>query len=219
MIGGALLLGSGLLALPIGAVAWASSRLAGGVALLVGVALLAVAGRLATRNSSPLLLTLSADALHLAPLGLSARPGAAAGVIPLTSIVAYKHWLSQGRVFARYYLRLELADGRVLRLADPPGALPSNPLGTVLLRELVAQLARQVGPGTVVRPLFSQTVVAYRLMQGSWLGLLAALGLLWCRYPVAGVVLLACVVVYLLSYYRARRQANGDTEAPGNSGS
>lgn len=208
---GALLLGGALLALPIGAVSWSSSRVVGGVALGLGVGLLLLAGRLATRNSSPLLLTLNANALHLAPLRYGTTPSVAAETIPLSSIVAYKHWLSRGRVFARYYLRLELADGRVLRLADPPGALPDNPAGTVSLRELVTQLARQVEPGTVVRPLFSQTVVAYRLMQVSWLVGLTALGLLWDRYLMVGVGLLACAVVYLLSYYQARRQTSSDS--------
>lgn len=201
LVGGALLLGGGMLALPTGAVIWPSSSLVGGVALLLGVGLLVLAGRAATRNSFPLLLTLNADALHLAPLGYGASPSVAAEIIPLASIAAYKHWLSRGRVFSRYYVRLELVDGRVFRLADPPGALPSNPAGAVSLRELVAQLARQVGPSTVVRPLFSQTVAAYRLMQGSWLVLLAALGLLWSRYPVAGGVLLIFAVVYLLDLF------------------
>ena len=209
LVRGALLMGGGVLALPLGAVVWQHSRLAGGVALLLGAALLGLAGHLAGRNSSPLLLTLRADALHLTALGGGAAPGAAAETIPLTSLVAYQHWLSRGRVLARYYLRLELADGRVVRLADLPGAPPATSAGGVPLPELVAQLARRVGPGTVARPLFSQTAAAYRLMQASWLGALAAPGLLWRGYLAAGLLLPACAAVYLLSYYQARRQANG----------
>ena len=91
----------------------------------------------------------------------------------------------------------------------PPdlGAGPGQPPGTVLLRELVAQLARWAKPGTVVRPPFSQTAAGHGLMQLGWLGVLAALGLLWRGYLAVGALLLAVATVYLLRYYQARRQA------------
>lgn len=204
---GSLLVGCGILLLPIGVVSWSYSRLGGGGALLLGGTLLALAWRLASRNP-PLRLTLSSDTLRLAPLGRGIVPSSTAETIPLASIVAYKHWLSRGRAYNRYYLRLELAGGRVLRLADPPGGPAGDSRDTVPLPELVAQLARWVGPGTVVQPLFSQTTTARRLMQLGWLLLLGALTLLGQGHSAAGVSLLILAGSYLLSYFQALRQAN-----------
>ena len=208
LVVGSLLLGGGLLLLAFGAAIWSYSRPMGVVLLLLGVALLVGAWRLATGGTQPLLLTLSPEALRLGPLGQGIALGSsAAETIPLASVVAYKHWLSRGRVFSRYYLRLELAGGRVLRLASPPGGPAGEPENSVPLPELVAQLARWVGPATVAQPPFSQTASARRLMQGSWLLLFGALGLLERGYPAAGVLALLVASGYLLSYYQARRQA------------
>ena len=208
LVAGALLLGGGCLLLAVGAAIWSYSRPAAGVLLLLGVALLVGVWRLATRDTQSLLLTLSPEALRLAPLGLGNAPGSpAAETIPLARVVAYQHWLSRGRVFSRYYLRLKLADGRVLRLADPPGGSFGEPGNIVPLTELVAQLAQWVGPATVAQPPFSQTAPARRLMQGSWLLLLAAPGLLWWGYLTTAVVVFLGAGGYLLSYYQARGQA------------
>ena len=146
LVGGALLLGGGLLLLAVGVASWSYSRPIG--VLLLGVALLVGAWHLATGNTQPLLLTLSPEALRLAPLGLGLAPSSAAEIIPLASVVSYTHWLSRGRVFSRYYLRLKLADGRVLRLADPPGGPLGDPGSAVPLPDLVAQLARWKAPPT-----------------------------------------------------------------------
>lgn len=208
LVVGSVLVGVGLLALPVGLSLWPYGRASGGLAILLGVLALALAWRLATRSSYPMLLTLRAEDLYLTALGHDARQGASAETIPLASIVAYKHWLSRGRVFARYYLRLELAGGRVLRIADPPGVLPNDPMGTVLLSQLVEALARRVGPDTTVRLLFSQTPTARILGQFSWLAVLASAALLWNGYLTTGVLLLAVAGVYLLSYYRAQRLAD-----------
>ncbi|MGI4737315.1 MAG: hypothetical protein ACRYG7_19290 [Janthinobacterium lividum] len=210
LVAGSLLLGGGFLLLAVGAGIWSYSQPMGVVLLLLGMALPLGAWRLATGGTQPLLLTLSPEALRLAPLGQGIAPGSpAAETIPLASVVAYKHWLSRGRVFSRHYLRLELAGGRVLRLAAPPGGPFGAPGNSVPLPELVAQLAQWVGPETVAQPLFSQTALARQLMQGSWLLLLGALGL---GYLAAGVLVLVVAGGYLLSYYQARRQA-GSTSA------
>lgn len=150
LVAGSLLLGGGLLLLAVGAALWSYSRPTGGGLLLLGVALLLGVWRLATRDTQPLLLTLSPKALRLRPLGQGIAPGSpAAETIPLASIRAYKHWLSRGRVFSRYYLRLELAGNRVLRVASPPGGPFGEPGNSVPLPELVAQLAQWVEPETV----------------------------------------------------------------------
>jgi hypothetical protein len=201
---GSLLVGSGMLALPVGAALWSSARLAGGLTGLAGVGLLAVAWHLAKRDTAPLLLTLSPEALRLTTLSQHPSQGRAIETIPLASLVAYTHWLSRGRVFTRYYVRLELADGRVIRLADPPGVLPS-PGKQVLLSELVAQLAQWAGPGTLVRPPFAQTAAARWLMYLSWLILVIALGLLWNGYLGVGGLLFTFTGAYLLSFYRMRQ--------------
>ncbi|MGI4737710.1 MAG: hypothetical protein ACRYG7_21290 [Janthinobacterium lividum] len=208
LVAGSLLLGGGFLLLAVGAGIWPYSWPMGGGLLLLGVALLVGAWRLATGGTQPLLLTLSPEALRLVPLGQGIAPGSpAAETIPLASVVAYKHWLSRGRVFSRHYLRLELAGGRVLRLAAPPGGPFGEPGNSVPLPELVAQLARWVGPATVAQLPFSQTAPARRLMQGSWLLLLVAPGLLGLGYLATGTLVLVVAGGYLLSYYQVRRQA------------
>ncbi|MGI4832705.1 MAG: hypothetical protein ACRYFK_04510 [Janthinobacterium lividum] len=148
LVAGSLLLGGGGLLLAVGAGIWSYSRPIGAGLLLLGGALLAGAWHLATSDTQPLLLTLSPEALRLAPLGLGTAPGSVVETIPLANVVAYTHWLSRGRVFSRYYLRLKLADGRVLRLADPPGGPLGEPGSAVPLPELIAQLARWKEPTT-----------------------------------------------------------------------
>ena len=212
---GALGLLLGVLALGMGAALLGSARGAGGLALLLGAGLLALVWKTALRGSHPLLLTLTRERLQLAPTGRSVAQGVKAETIPLASIVAYKHWLqvSRARVFAQYYLRLELADGRVLRLADRPGVLPDDyPPGAVRLNEVAARLARWARPGTVARPLFYRTPLARALGWASGAALLVAPVLLWRGYLAAGSLLLAGAISYLGSYYLGRGTA--DITAP-----
>lgn len=201
---GALLLLAAVLAPGTGLAQLGRANLAAGLALLLGVGLLGVVWRTALRGSHPLLLTLTRESLHLAPAGRSAAQSVPAETIPLTSIVAYKHWLQLNRLraFAQYYLRLELADGRVLRLADRPGLLPEDgPPGAARLNEVAAKLARWVPPGTIARPLFYQTPLARMLWWASWAGLLLAPALLWLGYGATGSLLLALAISYTASYY------------------
>ncbi|AMR28679.1 hypothetical protein A0257_17280 [Hymenobacter psoromatis] len=203
-----LLVGFTLLALPLGIALWSYWKLASGLLLVLAVGALPLAWRTATRDTAWRLLTLSPQALRLAPL--SGAPATAAETIPLTSLVAYQLWLDRDRVFTRYYLRLELAGGRVLRLADPPGALPNDPPGSVPLNELAAQLARWVGPDTIVRLPFWQTPLARWLRLLSWLAVGTVPFLFWGGYVPTGVIVLAFAVGYLFSYYLVRRLAGRD---------
>ena len=81
------------------------------------------------------------------------------------------------RIFTQYHLRLELADGRVLHLADRPGTRPHAPAGTVRLDVLAKRLARRTKTGPRRRPLFYQTQTARVLLGGSWAALATGLGL------------------------------------------
>lgn len=204
---GALLLLLAILALGTGVALLGRANWASGVALLLSLSLLALVWRLALWGSHPLLLTLTHESLHLAPTGRSTSQGIRAETIPLTSIVAYKHWLRLNRLraFAQCYLRLELADGRVLRLADRPGVLPGDgPPGAVRLNEVATRLARWAPPGTINRPLFYNTPLAQGLWWASWAGLLAAPVLLWLGYVALGAPLLALAISYAGSYYLGR---------------
>ena len=203
---GALLFGLGLLSVLAGAMwGWYVAWPAGSLGLALGAALLAAAWWLSRRSYYSLRLTLTADALHLAPIGRSARQGVLPETIPLTAIRAYSHWQQQGRVLTQHYLRLELAGGRVLRLADRPGALPDDPPGTVLLATLVPVLAQCVPPATVLRPPFYQSAAGRRLAYAA--GAAGALGgLLLARHWLAtGAALLALASSYLIVYYLRNR--------------
>ena len=214
-LAGALLLLTGVLALGSAGALLGQNNRASGLALVLGLGLLALVWQLALRGSHPLLLSLTRESLHLAPTGRSISQGVPAETIPLTGIVAYKHWLrlNRLRVFAQYHLRLELADGRVLHLADRPGVLPTdNPPGAVRLNEVVVRLARWVPPGTIARPLFYQTPLARTLWWASVAALPTALLLLWLGYVASGSFLLALAVTYAASYYLGR-DAAGTTPA------
>ncbi|HEX8505818.1 MAG TPA: hypothetical protein VF630_10650, partial [Hymenobacter sp.] len=128
--------------------------------------------------------------------------------IPLSSITAYTYWLRllKLRAFAQYHLRLELADGRVLHLADRPGTRPDDPAGTVRLDVLAKRLARRATSGPRRRPLFYQTRTARVLLWGSWGALATALVLLWLGHS-AGVLLLFPAAGYWASYYLGRGAA------------
>jgi hypothetical protein len=207
LVGAGLLL-LGVLALGIGAALLGSASWAGSLTLLLGLGLLALVWKTALRGSHSLLLTLTRESLHLAPTGHSVTQKVAAETIPLATIVAYKHWLSASRAQAlsQYYLRLELADGRVLRLADQPGALPNDyPPGAVRLNEVAAQLARWARPGTIARPLFYQTPLARALYWASGATLVVAVALLWLGHLTAGTLLLMLATSYAGSYYLGRR--------------
>ncbi|NML65004.1 hypothetical protein HHL22_07270 [Hymenobacter sp. RP-2-7] len=206
---GASLFGAGLLGLLGGGLwGWYVGWWPGGaLGLVLGAGLLAGAWLLAQRTYYPLRLTLTAKELQLAPMGRSVSQGVPPETIPLTEIRAYSHWLSQGRVLAQYYLRLELAGGRVLRLADRPGALPDDPPGTVLLEPLVQALAQRLPATAVVRPPFYQSAAARRLAVGAWV----AVGVSgWLAVRVSGPAAFAVVLVagsYLAVYYQRRRAA------------
>ena len=68
--------------------------------------------------------------------------------------MAYKRWLSPSRAQAlsQYHLRLKLADGRVLHLADRPGTRPDDPAGAVHLDAVAQKLPRWLKPGVPRRP-------------------------------------------------------------------
>ncbi|MGI4740846.1 MAG: hypothetical protein ACRYG7_37225 [Janthinobacterium lividum] len=172
----------------------------GGLAL----GLLALAGREAARSSQPLLLTSSREALHLAPLGSSIAKGIVAETIPLASVRAYAYWVRIFRygVFTQYHLRLELADGRVLRLADRP----TDPAGAVHLDAVAQKLPRWLKPGVPRRPLFYLTRPARILLGLSWEAIASALLLRWLGHPVAMLALYPAVG-YWVSYYLGRSTA------------
>jgi len=180
-----------------------------GAGALLGLTLALGAGYRVARGNQPRLLTIGPEALHLAPLGTGPAPPAE--TIALSSIRAYTCWLRllRWRVFAQYHLRLELADGRVLHLADRPGTRPTDPAGTVRLNALAQRLARRAKApaGPVRRPLFFQTRLARGLLWGSVGALAAALGLLGLGYS-AGLVMLPPAVVYAAFYYLGQADAD-----------
>ena len=127
---------------------------------LLGLGLLLGAGYQRARGNQPRLLRFDREALHLELLGF--QPGLPAETILLSSIEAYTYWLRLRRWqgLAQCHLRLKLADGRVLHLADRPGTHPNDPTGTVRLDVLATRLARRAKSGPHQHPRFFQTQVA-----------------------------------------------------------
>jgi hypothetical protein len=171
---------------------------------LLGLALLLGAGYRWARGNKPRLLRFDRVALHLEPLGL----GQPLETIVISSITAYTYWmrLLKFRVFAQCHLRLELADGRVLHLADRPG---SRPAGTVRLDVLAKRLARRTKPGPRRHPLFFQTRTARGLLWLSLVGLATGLGLLGLSNEM-GLLLLLPAGGYGALYYLGK----GDIDLP-----
>ncbi|GAB3638656.1 hypothetical protein GCM10027422_42460 [Hymenobacter arcticus] len=175
---------------------------------VLGLGLLALAWREVARSNQPMLLTSTRAALHLEPLGSSIAKGLAAETIPLASVQAYTYWVRVFRygVFAQYHLRLELAGGRVLHLADRPGVRPADPTGTVCLDAVAQKLPRWLKAGVPMRPLFYLTQAARILLRMSWVASASALLLMWWGHP-AGMLLLFPAVGYGASYYLGRSAA------------
>ena len=178
---------------------------------LLGLGLLLGAGYQRARGNRSRLLRFDREALHLEPLG--PQPGPPPETIPLNSIVAYTYWLRlmRWRVFAQCHLRLELADGRVLHLADRPGRRPHDPTGTVQLDVLVKRLARRAKSrsGLLRRPLFFQTRTARALLWASGGALALGGGLLGLGHE-TGLLLLFPAVGYGASYYLGQADADFD---------
>ncbi|GAB3637364.1 hypothetical protein GCM10027422_29540 [Hymenobacter arcticus] len=174
---------------------------------LLGLVLLLGAGYRRVRGNQPRLLRFDREALHLEPLG--SQPGPPAETIALNSITAYTYWLRllTFRRLVQYHLRLELADGRVLHLADRPGTRPHDPTGTVRLDVLAKRLARRTKLGPRRRPRFFQTQAARGLLWVGGAALVAGLGLLGLGYEV-GLLLLLPAVGYGCSYYLGQGDAD-----------
>ena len=174
---------------------------------LLGLGMLLGASYQLARGNRPRLLRFDREALHLEPLG--PEQGSPAETIALRSITAYTYWLRllRWRGFAQCHLRLELADGRVLHLADRPGSHSNYPTGTVRLDVLAKRLARRTNSGPRRRPLFFQTRTARVLLWSSGVALAAALGLLGLGYE-AGLLLLYPAVGYGASYYLGQADAD-----------
>ncbi len=195
----------GLLLLPLAALKAATgSYQRATIASLLGVSLLGLtAGKVARRNQ-PLLLTSDRNGLHLEPLGQDRALGQPTETIPLASIKAYQYWLRllRWRVVAQCHLRLELADGRVLHLADRLGTRPDDPAGTVQLDAVARRFARRkTGPPR--RPLFFLTPTARRLLWVSWAAAVVGGGLLGLGFSV-GLLLLVLGAGYSATYYLGR---------------
>ena len=191
---GAVLLGANALKLTAG---YSGRHVFGGV---LGLGLLLAGGYVAARGNRPRLLTFGREELHLEPLG--SAPNQPAETIPLSSITAYTYWLRvlRFRIFAQYHLRLELADGRVLHLADRPGTHPDDPTGTVRLDALAKRLARRTKSGPKRRKRFFDTQTARVLLWGSWAALATGVVLLVLGQP-AGLLLLWPAAGYWATYY------------------
>ena len=131
---------------------------------LLGLGMLLGASYQLARGNRPRLLRFDREALHLEPLG--PEQGSPAETIALRSITAYTYWLRllRWRGFAQCHLRLELADGRVLHLADRPGPRPKTPPDVVGLDAVAQKLPRWLTPGVRRRPLFYLTAAARRLL-------------------------------------------------------
>lgn len=175
---------------------------------LLGLGALAWAWREAARSNQPMLLTGSREALHLAPRGAGAAQGLAAETIPWARVQTYTYWVRVFRsgVAAQYHLRLELAGGRVLHLADRPGTRPDDPAGTVRLDAVARRLPRWLRPGVRMRPLFYLTRTARLLLWVSGAAVASALLLLCLGHP-AGLLLLYPAAGYGASYYLGRSTA------------
>lgn len=176
---------------------------------LLGLGLLLGTGYRRVRGNRPRLLRFDREALHLEPLG--PQPGPPPETIPLPSIVAYTYWLRLRRwqVFAQGHLRLELADGQVLYLADRPGTRPADPTGTVRLDVLAKRLARRAKSksGLRHRPLFFQTRAARALLWASGGALALGAGLMGLGYSM-GILLLLPTITYACLYYLGRADAD-----------
>ena len=172
---------------------------------LLGLTLLLGAGYRRARGNRPRLLRFDREALHLEPLG--PLPGPPTETIPLSSIVSYTYWLRLRRWqgFAQCHLRLKLADGRVLHLADRPGTRPDAPTGTVQLDVLATRLARRAKSGTCQRPRFFQTQAAQGLLWVSAGAVVLGAGLLGFGHE-AGLLLLLPAVGYGAAYYLWREE-------------
>jgi hypothetical protein len=199
---GTMLLGANALKLAAGA-AHPWRKATGG---LIGLGMLLGSGYLVARGNQPRMLTIGREELHLKPLGAGQKQPIE--TIPLSSIVAYTYWLRvlRFRIFALYHLRLELADGRVLHLADRPGTRPDDPTGTVRLDALAKRLARRAKSGTRRRLLFYETRTARVLLWSSWAALAAGLALLGLGHE-TGLLLLFLGAGYGASYYLGRGAA------------
>jgi|GEM_PF-6895400 len=180
-------------------------NIAGG---LLGLGLLLGAGYRRARGNRPRLLRFDREALHLEPLG--PRPDPLSETIPLSSIVAYTYWLRllRWRGFAQCHLRLELADGRVLHLADRPGVRLRDPTAAVQLDVLAKRLARRSNSksGLLRRPLFFQTRTARVLLWANGGALALGAGLLGLGHEM-GLLLLLVAVGYGASYYLGQGEA------------
>jgi hypothetical protein len=176
---------------------------------LLGLGLLLGAGYRRARGNRSRLLRFDREALHLEPLG--PPPGPPTETVPLSSIVAYTYWLRllRWRGFAQCHLRLELADGRVLYLADRPGTRPHDPTGTVQLDVLAKRLARRAKSkaGLLRRPLFFQTRAARMLLWASGGALALGIGLLGLSHEM-GLLLLLLAAGYGASYYLGQADAD-----------
>ncbi len=198
----------GLLLVPLAALKAAQGNWQRAVtASLLSLVLLLLTARKVARRNRPMLLTSDRAGLHLEPLGRSLAQGIAAETIPITTIKAYRYWMRvmRFRVFAQCHLRLELADGRVLHLADRPGSCPDDPTGTVQLDAVVRRLARRK-TGPLRRLPFFLTRPARRLLWAGGAAVVAGAGLLWLG-SAAGIMLLLLGVGYGASYYLGRSAA------------
>jgi hypothetical protein len=175
---------------------------------LLGLGLLGLAVCGALRSNRPMLLTSRREDLHLEPVGRSLAKGIPAETIPLASVKAYKYWsrLLKYTHFFQYHLRLELADGRVVHLADRPGTHPDDPTGTVRLDAVADKLPRWVRRGTLRRTQFYLTRTARILLWLSWAAIATALVLMRLGHPL-GLLLLYPAVGYWASYYLGRSAA------------
>lgn len=192
----------GLLLLPLAALKAAEGSYQRAItAGLLSLGLLLLTTHRVTRRHRPLLLTSDRNGLHLEPLDGSLTPGMAAETIPIADIQAYRYWvrLLRWRVFAQCHLRLELADGRVLHLADRPGSRPDDPTGTVQLDAVARRLARRK-TGPLRRLPFFRTRPARGLLWASGAAVVAGAGLLWLG-AAAGILLLMLGIGYAASYY------------------
>ena len=168
---------------------------------LLSLSLLLLTARRVARRPRPRLLTFDRHALHLEPLDYPLTPAQPAETVLLADITSYQYWLRllRWRGFAQCHLRLQLADGRVLHLADRPGTHPDDPTGTVQLDAVARRLARRkTGPPRQL-PFFS-TRPAQHLLWGSLAGVVSGAGLLGLGYP-AGLLPLALGVGYAATYY------------------
>ncbi|MBF9221321.1 hypothetical protein [Hymenobacter ruricola] len=184
---------------------WHRATVPGG---LLGLGLLVLAVRGAFRSNRPMLLTSRREGFLLEPTGRSLTQSLPSETIPLASIKAYKYWsrLLKYTHFLQYHLRLELADGRVVHLADRPGLHPDASTGAVRLDAVARKLARWAKPGTQRRQLFYLTRTARVLLWLSWTAIATALLLLGLGHP-AGSLLLFPAAGYWASYYLGRGSA------------